>query len=158
MEHETFRSKTDLTIAQLRDMFDNFVTLMELKADSLVMEAGIKELKAKYDTSLRNSIAGYIRTSSDDSAQVLSQVGLIVQSLLAGENPKSCSFQLYIDNGFSGLDTSRPAYQALLQDMNDGKVLQLILVDMDRLSRGGEAYEEIIHIARECNVEIVTIR
>ena len=146
-------------LAEFKSMIAGFESLMELDAEEIEMKnvtvhsefsSGIGDAKDK-------KVVAYVRTTIDDSAQVLSQIEQIVQSLLAGEQPKFCAFQLYIDCGFSGLDVSRPAYQALLQDMNDGKVAELIVVGMDRLSRSPEAFEEIIHIARENNVEITTI-
>lgn len=102
-------------------------------------------------------IAAYVRTSYDDDSIVFNQIELIIRTLFAGESEKSCAIKLYVDLGFSGENASRPGYQQLLQDMNEGKVSELIVAGMSRLSRNESLYEEIIHIARENDVEVTSI-
>ena len=102
-------------------------------------------------------IAAYVRSSYDDDGIVFNQIELIIRTLFAGEAQKSCALKLYVDLGFSGQDASRPGYQQLLHDMNEGMVSELIVAGMSRLSRNESLFEEIIHIAQENDVELVSI-
>ncbi len=103
-------------------------------------------------------IAVYARTSTEDWDNLQKQTSLTLRSLLSEETFNACMFTMYVDFGYDGTNNSRPAYNALLNDMSSGKVSELVVTDMERLSRSAAAYDEIIHIARENNVEIVTIR
>ncbi len=102
-------------------------------------------------------IAAYVRTSTEDWDDLQQQTNLIMRNLVDEETLNACSFTMYVDYGYPGTTESRPAYEALLNDMSSGKVAELIIVTMDRLSRSSEAYEEIIHLARENGIEIITI-
>ena len=102
-------------------------------------------------------IAAYIRTSTEDWDDLQQQTNLIMRNLLDEETFNACMFTMYVDFGYQGTTESRPAYDSLLNDMSSGKVVELIVVTMDRLSRSTEAYDEIIHLARENGIEIITI-
>ena len=41
----------------------------------------------------------------------------------------------YVDDGYSGTSTSRPAFQRLIQDAQDGKVKTIIVKDFSRFAR-----------------------
>ena len=43
--------------------------------------------------------------------------------------------QEYVDDGYSGTSTSRPAFQRLIQDAQDGKVKTIIVKDFSRFAR-----------------------
>lgn len=46
----------------------------------------------------------------------------------------------YSDDGYSGANTERPAYQQMMEDIRNDRVSVLIVRDMARLSRNMEAY------------------
>lgn len=43
--------------------------------------------------------------------------------------------QEYVDDGYSGTSTSRPAFQRLIQDAQDGKIKTIIVKDFSRFAR-----------------------
>jgi DNA invertase Pin-like site-specific DNA recombinase len=102
-------------------------------------------------------IAAYVRTSTTDYVPMLKQAELAIRSLLDEETFNACKFTMYIDFGYLGTTKSRPAFEELLQDMNNGIVESVIVADMERLSRDAAIYEEIIHIARENDVEVTSL-
>ena len=44
-------------------------------------------------------------------------------------------YQVYKDNGFSGKDTNRPAFQQMMQDFYEGKIEKVVVYKFDRISR-----------------------
>lgn len=102
-------------------------------------------------------IAVYIRTLADEWSELQKQVDTTMRSLISEETLNACMFTMYVDFGYSATNESRPAYSELLNDMSSGLVSELVVTNMDRLSRSIAAYEEIIHIARENDIEIITI-
>lgn len=44
-------------------------------------------------------------------------------------------YKIYIDPGFSGADTNRPALQNLISDVEEGKIDKVVVYKLDRLSR-----------------------
>lgn len=45
------------------------------------------------------------------------------------------TYKTYIDPGYSGADTNRPALQDLISDVEDGKIEKVVVYKLDRLSR-----------------------
>lgn len=102
-------------------------------------------------------IAAYIRTSTTDHFHLLGQIDAIMRSQIDEYTLNACKVMFYVDFGYSGQNSERPAFQSLLEDMNNGKVTEVLVVDMSRLSRDAAKYQEIIHIARENDIEIITV-
>lgn len=81
--------------------------------------------------------AFYIRLSvennkrNSDSIQTQSQ---ILEDYLA-TMPELTLFQKYIDNGESGSNINRPAFQQMISDMEQGKIRCLLIRDLSRLGR-----------------------
>lgn len=42
-------------------------------------------------------------------------------------------FDIYVDDGFSGLNFERPEFQQMLKDIEDGKINLVITKDLSRL-------------------------
>ncbi len=105
--------------------------------------------KSKYSTIENNDIknktwsaALYIRLSQEDddngkdkqeSNSVTSQKTLL--SEYVKEHEDLIVYDTYIDDGFTGTDFNRPAFQRLLKDMKNGKINAIIVKDLSRLGR-----------------------
>ena len=79
----------------------------------------------------------YCRLSQEDmrSGESLS---IENQRLMLTEYAEKNGFKnikLYIDDGFSGTDNTRPAYVEMLEDVKIGLVLTVIVKDQSRLGR-----------------------
>ena len=80
--------------------------------------------------------AGYIRVSSEEQAQHGISVDAQRDILRAwGVMRQAGDVVLYEDAGFSGKNTDRPALQRLLGDVRAGRVSDLVVWKLDRLSR-----------------------
>lgn len=88
------------------------------------------------------SVALYIRLSQEDedngkdkqeSNSVTSQKNLLNEFIEEHEDFKV--YNTYIDDGFTGTDFNRPAFQRLLEDIKDGKIDTIIVKDLSRLGR-----------------------
>lgn len=64
----------------------------------------------------------------------------------------------YNDKGFSGKDTKRPAFHAMMQDVAAGSIEKVIVYRLDRLSRSILDFSEMIAEFKENGVEFVSCR
>lgn len=107
-------------------------------------------------------VAGYLRLSKEDgdkeeSDSIISQKSIIKNKIkeLGSEYEL---FDLYIDDGYTGLNTNRPNFQRMLKDIEKGFVNSVITKDLSRLSRNSfEAnyYIEIYFLER--NIRYISI-
>lgn len=107
-------------------------------------------------------VAGYLRLSKEDgdkeeSDSIGSQRSIIETRIKEhGENFEL--FDLYIDDGYTGLNTDRPSFQKMLRDIENGVINAVITKDLSRLSRNSfEAnyYIEIYFLER--NIRYISI-
>lgn len=85
----------------------------------------------------------YIRLSKEDSGKhnqntIENQKALLED--FVRDKPDMKVFNVYIDNGFSGTNFERPAFQKMMEDAKRGKINCIIVKD---LSRFGRSYLEI---------------
>ena len=107
-------------------------------------------------------VAGYLRLSKEDgdkeeSDSIGSQRSIIETRIKElGENFEL--FDLYIDDGYTGLNTDRPSFQRMVKDIENGVINAVITKDLSRLSRNSfEAnyYIEIYFLER--NIRYISI-
>lgn len=58
-------------------------------------------------------------------------------------NPPDNTVRIYRDEGYSGANTDRPAFQALMQDVENGLIQRVIVYKLDRISRSLSDFAEI---------------
>ncbi len=86
----------------------------------------------------RNLITAlYCRLSVEDmregESQSIENQKIILQQYADDHNFHNC--QLYVDDGYSGVDSTRPAYVQMLKDIEDEKIGTVIVKDQSRLGR-----------------------
>ena len=113
-------------------------------------------------SSARYKVAGYLRLSKEDgdkeeSDSIVSQKSIIENKIKELGNDYEL-FDLYIDDGYTGLNTDRPSFQRMLKDIENGVINCVITKDLSRLSRNSfEAnyYIEIYFLER--NIRYISI-
>ena len=70
-----------------------------------------------------------------ESNSIQGQRGLVEGYIMARQELAAEPRQEYVDDGYSGTSTSRPAFQRLIQDAQDGKVKTIIVKDFSRFAR-----------------------
>ena len=65
-------------------------------------------------------------------------------------------YKIYADEGKSGKNTKRPAYQEMLEDMRQGKFDKIIVTKLDRISRSLIDLEELIQELQKHNCSFET--
>lgn len=70
-----------------------------------------------------------------ESNSIQGQRGLVEGYIMARPELTTEPRQEYVDDGYSGTSTSRPAFQRLIQDAQDGKVKTIIVKDFSRFAR-----------------------
>lgn len=98
----------------------------------------VSEVRKENGTSLQHYRAAlYIRLSKEDENDGPSQSVQNQQALLleyAKRNDIS-SYQIYVDDGWSGTNFERPAFQRMIRDIEAGAVNLVITKDLSRLGR-----------------------
>ena len=82
-------------------------------------------------------IAIYIRLSREDGDDMESESVTNQRSLLVGylKAQGLVEVDIYIDDGFTGTNFDRPAFQRLLKDIESGRINMIITKDLSRLGR-----------------------
>lgn len=94
----------------------------------------------------------YCRLSKDDE-QAGESVSIGTQKMILEKICKEHDFHVfdvYVDDGFSGLNFERPEFQRMLKDIEDGKINLVITKDLSRLGRDyiqTGYYTEVQHYA-----------
>ena len=71
---------------------------------------------------------------------------------------KSCEFEVYEDEGYTGANTKRPQFQRLLADIKGNKIDALICYRLDRISRNVADFSSILELLQAHNVDFISIR
>lgn len=84
------------------------------------------------------NVAGYIRLSREDgdkaeSDSIGNQRKLLMDYLK--DKPDLILYDLYIDDGFTGIHFNRPSFQRMLADIETGKINCVIVKDLSRFGR-----------------------
>lgn len=101
--------------------------------------------KSKYQESISQrvstnwKVALYVRLSREDEEDKVESNSVTNQRSLLMEyvknNDEFVIYDIYVDDGYSGTDFNRPAFQRLLNDMKDNKFNTIIVKDLSRLGR-----------------------
>ena len=85
----------------------------------------------------KNRVAIYCRLSKDDE-QIGDSVSISTQKMLLSGYCQNQGFEIidiYIDDGFSGLNFNRPSFKRMVNDIEDGKIDIVVTKDLSRLGR-----------------------
>ena len=95
----------------------------------------------------------YARQSIDkkDSISIETQI-----DLCQNEIPEGTPSEVYIDKGFSGKNTDRPSFRRLMADVERGKIDNIVVYRLDRISRSVVDFANIIDILNKHNVGFVS--
>ena len=66
------------------------------------------------------------------------------------------SYKEYIDRGYSGKNTNRPAFEEMLEDIKQGRITRVIVYKLDRISRSILDFANMMDIFQRYNVEFVS--
>lgn len=84
------------------------------------------------------SAALYLRLSRDDGDRVESDSissQRVILSNFCAKHPELTVIDEYVDDGYTGTNFQRPAFQRMLQDLESGKVNCIIVKDLSRFGR-----------------------
>lgn len=94
----------------------------------------------------------YARQSIEkaDSISVESQIDYCKYETRGNEYKK------YIDKGFSGKNTNRPAFEKMISDIEKGLVKKVIVYKLDRISRSILDFSNMMEVFQKYNVEFIS--
>ena len=108
---------------------------------------------------MSNKRVGYLRLSEDDncnfeSMSIENQRRIITQ--YANENGYEIT-EFYVDDGVSGYLWSRPSFDRLKQDVEDGLIEGIIVKDLSRLARHSARAQLYVEELTAMDVELISI-
>ena len=86
---------------------------------------------------MKKMTAIYVRISQEDeknsvSESIQNQISYLKQYLFQND---MTLYEIYCDDGFSGLNFERPAFQKMIQDIENGMINCVVVKDLSRLGR-----------------------
>ncbi len=66
------------------------------------------------------------------------------------------AYKTYIDRGYSGKNTDRPAFQDMMEDMKAGKLSKIIVYKLDRISRSILDFSNMMEVLGKYRVEFIS--
>ncbi|MEY8321670.1 recombinase family protein [Lachnospiraceae bacterium 46-61] len=86
---------------------------------------------------MKKMVAIYVRVSQEDekngvSESIQNQISYLKQYLFQND---MVLYEVYCDDGFSGLNFERPAFQKMIQDIENGMINCVVVKDLSRLGR-----------------------
>lgn len=104
----------------------------ETLADAKCVASALTEKCSEYSTAIYVRLSVY-DLGRDDSETLENQIALLKHYI--SQHPDLRLTELYIDNGWSGTNFSRPEFQRMVQDVYVGKINCIIVKDLSRLGR-----------------------
>ena len=106
------------------------------------------------DVKSAKKAALYCRTEKSDATAIQRQLDELRQ--YASEN--GLEYKVYMDSGYSGLSSDRPAFRQMLCDINAGKNDKLVALEFSRYGRNAFDTMSLLHkqISQYC-VEVFSV-
>lgn len=102
-----------------------------------------------------NQVAIYIRVAHENKEKVNGQK-VELERYCKVKDYKI--YNIYVDNGFSGRTTNRPAFREMLADFWNKKFRKIIVYDLSRLSRDISELSWFINLFAHKSVELESIK
>jgi DNA invertase Pin-like site-specific DNA recombinase len=101
-------------------------------------------------------VAIYVRVSTEDQAKEGFSLSAQLERLRSYCSARGWRiYREYVDDGYSGRYTNRPAYQKMLEEMEKWDVL--LVLKMDRIHRNSRNFMEMMELLNKNNKEFVSM-
>ncbi len=114
--------------------------------------------RKKFEDNNRKKYGGYIRLSEEDGNNESISVGnqRKIISQFADENGIDL-VEFYIDDGFKGYKMSRPDFDRMKEDLEDGAIDGVIVKDLSRFGRNSARTQILLEDLAKKNKEVISI-
>ncbi|MDO4273081.1 MAG: recombinase family protein [Eubacteriales bacterium] len=105
-------------------------------------------------------IAVYSRKSkfTGKGESIENQIGMCRKYIETHHGPESLPrIRVYEDEGFSGGTLNRPQFKSMIQDAKDGKICEIIVYRLDRISRNIGDFSRLIEELQKMDITFVSI-
>jgi len=118
------------------------------------------------NTNTKRKVAFYIRVSTERQARVeegsLKNQKQMLQAELERRNAQKKDWgafvKAYVDEGISGKDINRPAFQQMLVDIEIGRIDTVMFTELSRLSRSLKDFLNIFEFVRRHNCDLICLK
>ncbi len=118
------------------------------------------------DFNSKRKVAFYIRVSTERQAKVkegsLKNQKQILLSELEKRNLQDNNWgeliEIYVDEGISGKDTNRPAFQRMIKNIEISKIDTVMFTELSRLSRSLKDFINIFEFIQKYNCDLICLK
>ncbi len=105
------------------------------------------------------SIAIYVRSNPINDEKINSQITTIMEQIIKDYEGEPVRIYLYMDNGFSAIQSDRPGYRAMIDEIEmDEEVIDAIYVTgYDRIARSMRDRHDLVQITERCKINLVAV-
>lgn len=107
----------------------------------------------KVETTKRVAIYARQPVEKKDSISIETQIEECKRLLVDNE-----FYTAYTDEGYSGKDTDRPAFQQMMKDVEDGKIYKIITYKLDRCTRSVLDFYQFINTLKEYDCDFASAK
>lgn len=105
---------------------------------------------------LKTALYARLSTEQDDDDTIRTQITLLEDYLREQEDLKL--YRIYEDNGFTGTNYDRPAFQEMMNDVRSGEVECIVIKDLSRLGRNFVETGYLVEVLfPKLNVRLISI-
>ncbi len=115
----------------------------------------IQAIQVKEESSSPLIACGYVRCVAKNELAVKTQVDGILSYVKS--HPNIVLSEIYVDDGFSGMATDRPAFNKMLDEIRNLNIDLVIVKDLSRLHRNEAEILSLICFAEEFSTHILTL-
>ena len=114
-----------------------------------------RKIQLKEESSSPLIACGYVRSAAKNELVVKTQVDGIRS--YAKSHPNIVLSEIYVDDGFSGMATDRPAFNKMLDEIRNLNIDLVIVKDLSRLHRNEAEILSLICFAEEFSTHTLTL-
>ena len=108
------------------------------------------------NSSLRFFLNMYDALYTRQSVEKTDSISIESQLEYCRYETRGAPYKEYIDRGYSGKNTNRPAFEELLEDIKQGRISRVIVYKLDRISRSIMDFANMMDVFQKYNVEFIS--
>lgn len=95
------------------------------------------------------SNAIYVRVTEENDRLMEEQLNQVIKQVLADGQTFNLGMHVYVDNGYTGYDATRPAYSQMKKDIKLLGLTDIYVTNINRLTRDTEQLDEWLELEEE---------
>ena len=95
------------------------------------------------------SYALYVRVTEENDEAIEEQLNQLIKEVISDSEAFDLGMHVYVDNGYTGYDATRPAYSQMKKDIKMLGLTDIYVTNMNRLTRDTEELDAWLELEEE---------